>query len=719
VRRSYTLGERQPERFYSTDPARIFSGKILHASRLSKQEAELLYGAVQSLGGGYKLSLTKEVTHLITPVEDSTKLLVLRVGREVEDAGILAVHPAWVNESIKYNCLMDPTPFAWPLDAPGKPPLLLNIIREPPFYAQNDKRGSKLPGGASSTSGDRLPPADAIASIYGSKELFTPQHSEEQHMAGGDPSENAAQSEKDKKAASKNGSAKKFFKHPYAFQGKRILYAVKHPNSDSDSTHGMRGLDMLAYKIKSHGGEWVPPPFADASIETAVMQADVVITSHRDEPAACYAFWHGKQLTTINWVWSVMTSGRLVSSLDNVLHFPPPSGTIPGFDNHVITVSNYTGENRSYLKNLITQMGARWTPDMSSANTLCVSCSLTGQKVTKASEWHIPIVNHFWLEDCYVRWQVLDRSEAAYRDFAPGVNLQKIVGGTHLDTDLLKPWAKQAEEYTKRVGRQQRQGENFYGMNGEARASVRSSQARKQQLEEQDFADASKLALDEEAMQRIVDETVMPDKTMDVGETTSTKSRKGSAAAAAPAKKGFRKKAQEASKEQQQVDEEMEIEAAVELEEEAAPKPKKQAKAKGKAAATEAKPEKPFSHKKKRARESEESTAGSKAANVSVAGSVTASAKKKPRTAGSKRYYATTMADSITDTVSKNFRASLDWELVDFLTEECEVLVAGKLNRSEKTLCAILRGIDIVTEDWVFDSITAEKTLGELNISIT
>ncbi|KDN46153.1 hypothetical protein K437DRAFT_294404, partial [Tilletiaria anomala UBC 951] len=115
VQRSYTLGERQPERFYSPDAARIFSGVVIHASRMPKLEVELIMGAVQSLGGSYKLNLTKEVTHLITPSEDSSKLSVLREPQN-RQLGICAVHPSWIDESVKFNRLVDTAPFAWPLD---------------------------------------------------------------------------------------------------------------------------------------------------------------------------------------------------------------------------------------------------------------------------------------------------------------------------------------------------------------------------------------------------------------------------------------------------------------------------------------------------------------------------------------------------------------------------------------------------------------------------
>ncbi|KDN38580.1 hypothetical protein K437DRAFT_217750, partial [Tilletiaria anomala UBC 951] len=77
---------------------------------------------------------------------------------------------------------------------------------------------------------------------------------------------------------------------------------------------------------------------------------------------------------------------------------------------------------------LLNAMGARWTPEMSIKNTHCVSATLSGDKVLKAAEWNIPIVNHLWLEDCFARWQDVPHGDATYVDYSPGVNMQKLVG---------------------------------------------------------------------------------------------------------------------------------------------------------------------------------------------------------------------------------------------------------------------------------------------------
>jgi len=77
--------------------------------------------------------------------------------------------------------------------------------------------------------------------------------------------------------------------------------------------------------------------------------------------------------------------------MDQLLHYPIPKKPIEGFSGHVtfiqspltfqsltsksqeITVTNYTGESREYLKKLITAMGAQFTPSMSGRNTVLIA----------------------------------------------------------------------------------------------------------------------------------------------------------------------------------------------------------------------------------------------------------------------------------------------------------------------------------------------------------
>ncbi|KAF5309117.1 hypothetical protein D9619_012823 [Psilocybe cf. subviscida] len=47
---------------------------------------------------------------------------------------------------------------------------------------------------------------------------------------------------------------------------------------------------------------------------------------------------------------------------EQLLHYPVSKGFVEGFEKHVVTVTNYTGEAGENLKKLITAMGGTFTP---------------------------------------------------------------------------------------------------------------------------------------------------------------------------------------------------------------------------------------------------------------------------------------------------------------------------------------------------------------------
>jgi hypothetical protein len=66
--------------------------------------------------------------------------------------------------------------------------------------------------------------------------------------------------------------------------------------------------------------------------------------------------------------------------------------------------------------------------------------SISGAKAMKARSWSIPIVNHTWLEDCFVRWKSLTVALEKYVVFPPGMDFSTILGvkgitGVELDLE--------------------------------------------------------------------------------------------------------------------------------------------------------------------------------------------------------------------------------------------------------------------------------------------
>jgi hypothetical protein len=54
--------------------------------------------------------------------------------------------------------------------------------------------------------------------------------------------------------------------------------------------------------------------------------------------------------------------------------------------------------------------------------------SKLGTKSDKAAQWSIPIVNHTWLEDCFVRWQNLSVGQEKYVRFSPTCDFSGFLG---------------------------------------------------------------------------------------------------------------------------------------------------------------------------------------------------------------------------------------------------------------------------------------------------
>ncbi|SJK97533.1 uncharacterized protein ARMOST_00785 [Armillaria ostoyae] len=136
----------------------------------------------------------------------------------------------------------------------------------------------------------------------------------------------------------------------------------------------------------------------------------------------------GKTIGTLAWLFNVQATGTLSRPLDQLLHYPIPRKPVEGFSSHIITITNYTGETRDYLKKLIDAMGASFTANMSGANTVVIAAYQTGVKVTKAQAWSIPVVNHTWLEDCFIKWRNLTVGLEKYIGFAPNMDFSQLLG---------------------------------------------------------------------------------------------------------------------------------------------------------------------------------------------------------------------------------------------------------------------------------------------------
>lgn len=153
-----------------------------------------------------------------------------------------------------------------------------------------------------------------------------------------------------------------------------------------------------------------------------------------------------KTVATLAWLVRILSCGQMSSPRDHLLHFPYPKAPVPGFAGELITITNYSGSLRNHLKELIAKMGGTFTPDMTPDNTVCVALSLKGDKVTKAREWNIPIVNHIWLESCFATWKKQNLAQRQFITFPGVAELEAVVGQASVAESSLLQWLEREDE---------------------------------------------------------------------------------------------------------------------------------------------------------------------------------------------------------------------------------------------------------------------------------
>lgn len=75
------------------------------------------------------------------------------------------------------------------------------------------------------------------------------------------------------------------------------------------------------------------------------------------------------------WMFHVFASSKLDSPLDHILHYPLPVGPVPGFENCLMTISNYAGLTRDYVRTLIETCGSKFDGSMTKNTSYVVSAS--------------------------------------------------------------------------------------------------------------------------------------------------------------------------------------------------------------------------------------------------------------------------------------------------------------------------------------------------------
>ncbi|KAG6916328.1 hypothetical protein DXG01_007310 [Tephrocybe rancida] len=395
VDKSLLLGKLQHPSHYSANPAMIFSGVVACAAELEATDLEVLSAGITALGGQWRTGLTKDVTHLFVTNPTSRKYSTALHFRQ--DTDIKIILPHWFDDAVRLGIRLQTTSYEWP-----DPPMLL-------AQGAEDGEGAK---------------ADAIKraalrkldhekkTLYRTAELLDPNAPLPNGDEGTSQSSVASPREKTKNV----------------WDSRRVLLGRSLELSGSRR-------DAVEAEIRRAGGKIVPHEGGKDEEMAVVDECDVFVTRFRSGRAYAQrpqvvrqAVRQAKTIGTLPWVFHVHSIGTLSPPMDQLLWYPIPKRPIEGFSGHEITVTNYTGESREYIKKLIVAMGAKFTPSMSGKNTVLIAAYVSGTKTTKAASWSIPIVNHTWLEDCFVKWRNLTVALEKYIVFPPGVDFSRQLG---------------------------------------------------------------------------------------------------------------------------------------------------------------------------------------------------------------------------------------------------------------------------------------------------
>lgn len=169
-----------------------------------------------------------------------------------------------------------------------------------------------------------------------------------------------------------------------------------------------------------------------------VDDCDMFICQYRDGPQYVQAAQLCKEVGNMSWLYYLIVHNQWTSPLRRLLHYPVPKEGIEGFKGLRITVSNYGGEARIYLENLIKACGAEFTKTMKADNTHLITARNSSEKCKAAPEWGVAVVNHLWIEESYAKCEEKAINIKKYNHFPPRTNLGEIIGQTFFDESKLR-----------------------------------------------------------------------------------------------------------------------------------------------------------------------------------------------------------------------------------------------------------------------------------------
>jgi hypothetical protein len=220
----------------------------------------------------------------------------------------------------------------------------------------------------------------------------------------------------------------------------------------SDYNLSERLTNSIKTLIENNGGK------VASSFDTGVV--DVYIGKYRTGQAFVESCTSNRIIVgNLHWLYDTIATNKWVlPENSNLLHYPTPHLSLDKFKGLNISVTNYSGEARSYLSKLITTVGGKFTKTLTKDNDYLIAAKPEGKKYETAKfKWldennqpKIKVVNHIWLEECYAKWDLINDDNSKYTYLGNGADSVEIqIGRTKLDENVLKLWYPTEESNEK------------------------------------------------------------------------------------------------------------------------------------------------------------------------------------------------------------------------------------------------------------------------------
>ncbi|KAG4025591.1 hypothetical protein MFRU_054g00200 [Monilinia fructicola] len=208
----------------------------------------------------------------------------------------------------------------------------------------------------------------------------------------------------------------------HVFKNKKVMLS-------KDLDIGKRLSELLTKLIEAGEG----------TVVTSVRDADMFVCNYREGRDYVIASRSpSTHVGNLSWLYYLIAHNAWTNPMRRLLHYPMPKGGLPGFGSFKITLSNYGGEARMYLENLVNAAGGEFTKSMKQDNTHLITARKSSEKCSAAEEWNIDMVNHLWLEESYAKCEVQKLTDPRYIHFPPRTNLGEVIGQTRFDQNILE-----------------------------------------------------------------------------------------------------------------------------------------------------------------------------------------------------------------------------------------------------------------------------------------